>query len=256
MSPFDPLDVRSTPYGAPLVPSLPIRLRRTEILDRRLPHRPRRGARRFVPEPLAVADDLCVRPRLLDARRRVVRRLRRVGVPAPGAAARRPRGRLLAVPRARSDGAVAAGRELYGQPKKAGRGRARAERRPAGRAGSSRNGIDIATATMCFKQTPAEPDALERLVPGSALNVNLRVLPEEARAGSAASWCALVRRTSSCTRPGRAPGPLELRPNAQVPVHLLPVRRGRARPAPAARPDAPTRHGRAHVPRAIGPRPA
>ena len=30
--PFDPTDVDSTPYGAPLVPVLPIRFRRTEIL--------------------------------------------------------------------------------------------------------------------------------------------------------------------------------------------------------------------------------
>ena len=30
--PFDPTSIDSTPYGAPLVPVLPIRLRRTEIL--------------------------------------------------------------------------------------------------------------------------------------------------------------------------------------------------------------------------------
>ena len=88
----------------------------------------------------------------------------------------------------------------------------------------ARNGIDIATATMCFKQEPAGPDALERLLPGSALNVNLRVLPEE----EGRFRRELVARSFEDVVVHEAwtgPATLELRPNAQAPLHLLPVRR-------------------------------
>jgi acetoacetate decarboxylase len=121
-----------------------------------------------------------------------------------------------------SDGAVAAGRETYGQPKKAGQ----VSLEPAGdllvgRIG--RNGIDVATATMCWKQTPAVSADLERLVPGSGLNVNLRVRQEEAGRVSrelvARSFTDVVEHEA-----WTGPGTLELRPNAQLPVHVLAVR--------------------------------
>ena len=77
-----------------------------------------------------------------------------------------------------SGGDVAAVRELYDQPKKEGEGALE----PNGDllvGKVDRNGIDIATATTCFKQTPAKPDAREQLAPGSAHNVNLRLFPVE-----------------------------------------------------------------------------
>ena len=88
----------------------------------------------------------------------------------------------------------------------------------------ARNGIDIATATMCFKQEPADPDALERLMPGSALNVNLRVLPEE-EGRFRRELVARVFQDVVVHEAWTGPGTLELRPNAQAPLHLLPVRR-------------------------------
>ena len=121
-----------------------------------------------------------------------------------------------------SDGAVAAGRELYGQPKKYGQ----VSLAPDGDllvGRVARNGIDIATATTVWKQRPAEGGELERLVPGSAVNVNLRVLPED---GSEMRR-ELVARTFADVEEHEAwvgPATLELRPNAQVPVHLLAVR--------------------------------
>jgi acetoacetate decarboxylase len=121
-----------------------------------------------------------------------------------------------------SDGAVAAGREIYGQPKKAGQvslapdgdllvGRIR------------RNGIEVATATMCWKQTPASGGELEQLVPGSGLNVNLRIRQEEEGRTSR----ELVARAFADVVGHEAwtgPGTLELHANAQLPVHLLRVR--------------------------------
>ena len=59
MSPFDPTAVTGTPFGAPLVPPLPIRLRRTEILT--IVHRTDpEAADRLIPAPLELAGDLCV----------------------------------------------------------------------------------------------------------------------------------------------------------------------------------------------------
>ena len=99
-----------------------------------------------------------------------------------------------------SDGAVAAGREHYGQPKKHGEV-VLAPRGDLMVGTVARNGIEIATATICFKQQPAGADALDRLLPGSTLNVNLRVLPEE-EGRFRRELVARSSRTSPCTRRG------------------------------------------------------
>jgi acetoacetate decarboxylase len=220
MAPFDPRGLTSTPYGAPLVPNLPIRLRRTEILT--VVYRCQAEAlERFIPEPLELADELCIAHvywmhdaewfgvygesafqipvRLPDQTRAVYSPFLVLG----------------------SDGAVAAGRELYGQPKKQGE----VELAPNGDllvGRVARNGIDILTATICFKQAPAPADALESVVAGSALNVNLRVLPDGEGSFDRA---LLARRFEDVVVHGSWTGPatVELRPNAQVPVHLLPA---------------------------------
>jgi acetoacetate decarboxylase len=220
VSPFDPLDVQSTPYLAPLVPVLPIRLRRTEILTIVYRTDPA-AADALVPTPLELTGDLCIVHvyKMHDAEWFGVYCESAFQLPV-----RLPDGRLAVYSPflvLESDGAVAAGRETYGQPKKAGQ----VSLEPAGdllvgRIG--RNGIDVATATMCWKQTPAASADLERLVPGSGLNVNLRVRQAEAGRGSR----ELVVRSFEDVVEHEAwtgPGTLELRPNAQLPVHLLTV---------------------------------
>ncbi len=75
---------------------------------------------------------------------------------------------------------------------------------------------------MAYKQTPAAPGALEALVPGSGCNVNLRVHP----LGESAFHRELLVRTFEDVVVHEAwagPATVELRPNAQAPVHLLPV---------------------------------
>ncbi len=220
MAPFDPTQVSSTPFGAPLVPALPLRLRRTEIFTV-LYRCPEAALDRFIPEPLEVADELCLLHVywMHDAEWFGV-----YGESAFQIPVRLPSGeRSVYSPFLvlGSDGAVAAGRELYGQPKKNGEIELSARGDLlVGRV--SRNGIDIATATMCFKQNHAEPDALERLVPGSARNVNLRVFP----ASDGTFIRELLTREFEDVDVHEAwsgPATIEIRPNAQVPVHLLPV---------------------------------
>jgi acetoacetate decarboxylase len=220
VSPFDATDVRSTPYGAPLVPVLPIRLRRTEILT--VVYRTdREAADALIPAPLELAGELCVVHvyRMHDAEWFGVYCESAFQLPVV-----LPDGRpavyspFLVL---ESDGAVAAGRELYGQPKKAGH----VSLAPDGDllvGRVARNGIDIATATLPWKQSPAGR-GLEELVPGAGLNVNLRILPEDREAVRRE---LVVRSFDDVVvhEAGEGPATLELRPNAQVPVHRLGVR--------------------------------
>jgi acetoacetate decarboxylase len=220
MSPFQPGDQRSTPFGAPLVPPLPIRMRRAEILT--VVYRTGRDAAdELIPAPLRSESDLCVLHvyHIHDAdwfgdycesawQLPVL-------LPDGTAAVYSP---FLVL---ESDGAVAAGRETYGQPKKAG------QVSLAGRGDLlvgtvARNGIDVATATMCWKQRRAGGGELERLVPGADLNVNLRIRQEE---DGVVSRELVGRRFADVVEHEAWTGPatLELRPNAQVPVHRLRV---------------------------------
>lgn len=220
MSPFDPTELRGTPYGAPLVPPLPLRLRRTEILTI-VYATDESAADALVPDPLRL-----LAPRaaahvywMHDAEWFGV-----YGESALQLPVELPDGRsgtyspFLVLG---SDGAVAAGREHYGQPKK--QGRVTLEPRGDLLVGVvERNGIDVLTATMCWKQQPAAEAVLEALVPGSALNVNLRVLPTDGggfrRELVARSFDDVVVHEA-----WQGSGTLELRPNAQAPFHLVPV---------------------------------
>lgn len=217
---FDPTQIDATPYGAPLVPPLPLRLRRTEMLT--VVYRTDRAAAdMLIPEPLRLASDLCVLTiyKMHDAEWFGVYCESAwqlpVLLPDGTAAVYSP---FLVL---ESDAAVAAGRELYGQPKKAGQ----VNLGPDGDllvGRVARNGIEVATATTCWKQRPAEGDELVGLVPGADLNVNLRVgVLEE----GVVRRELVARRLSDVVEheAWMAPATLELHPNAQLPVHLLAV---------------------------------
>ena len=220
MSPFNPLDIESTPFGAPLVPPLPIRLRRTEILT--IVYRTSsQAAESLLPQPLRLASELCLLHvyHMHDAEWFGVYCESAwqipVLLPDDAEAVYSP---FLVLG---SDGAVAAGREVYGQPKKSGQVRLA----PDGDllvGVVERNGIDVATATMCWKQRAATGSELISLVPGADLNVNLRVRQEEE---GVVSRELVARRFADVVEheAWTGPGTLELRPNAQLPVHLLAV---------------------------------
>jgi acetoacetate decarboxylase len=221
VSPFDPTWVQATPVGAPLVPALPIRLRRTEILTVAF-RTDREAADALIPAPLRLAGDLALvhvywmhDAEWFGVYGESAWQLP-VVLPDGSPAVYSP---FLVLG---SDAAVAAGRELYGQPKKA--GEVSLETRGDLLVGVvARNGIDIATATMVYKQQRAAPDALDALVAGAGTNVNLRVLPGEEgelrRELVARDFADVVVHEA-----WRGPATLEVRPNAQAPVHLLPVR--------------------------------
>ena len=218
---FDPSDLTSTPYGAPLTPPLPIRMRQTEILT--IVYRTdREAADQLVPEPLALADDLVIAHlyRMRDAEwfGAYCESAFQLPVRLPDGT----RGTYSPFLVLESDGAVATGREAYGQAKKHGQVSLGADGDlVVGRI--ARNGVEIALATMVYKQRRAEPGALEALVPGSGVNVNLRVLPDHGetfrRELVARAFADVVEHEA-----WEGPATLELHAHAQVPVFRLPVR--------------------------------
>lgn len=221
MSPFDPREITGVPYLAPLVPQLPIRMRDTEILT--VVYRTDEEASdRLIPSPLRLSSDLVVLHVywMHDAEWFGVYGESAwqlpVALPSGKPAVYSP---FLIL---ESDGAVATGRELYGQPKKTGE----VILEPRGDLVVGvvrRNGIDIATATLVYKQQRAAPGALDELIPGSSTNVNLRVLPD----ANGAMRRELVTREFVevvTNEEWTGAATLELRANAQAPVYLLPVR--------------------------------
>jgi acetoacetate decarboxylase len=119
-----------------------------------------------------------------------------------------------------SDGAVAAGREIYGQPKKGGT----IELGPHGDllvGRVRRNGIDVVTATMPYKQRAATPGGLEAL--GFGTNINLKTIPAVGGGDAVRQLTAREFADVTIHEVWQGPGTVELRPNAQAPVHLLPV---------------------------------
>ncbi len=121
-----------------------------------------------------------------------------------------------------SDGAVAVGREVYGQPKKGGEPRLEV-RGDLWVATVSRNGIEVITATLPYKQRRADPADL--LQYGDfRTNINLKVIPGVD--GQIAIRQLTARRLENVriSECWSGPGTVELRPNAQAPVYRLPVR--------------------------------
>lgn len=120
-----------------------------------------------------------------------------------------------------SDVGVAHGREAHGQPKKL--GEPKLDYRGDLVVGTvSRNGIDVLTGTMAYKQRRDTLDSLKRHF-DFAENINLKAVDHiDARP---AIRQLTARRLASVVVHECWSGPctVELRPNAQAPVHRLPV---------------------------------
>jgi acetoacetate decarboxylase len=121
-----------------------------------------------------------------------------------------------------SDVGVTHGREIHGQPKKL--AQPTLEARGDLVVGTcTRNGIEILTGTMPYKQTAADMAELSAIFP-FATNLNLKVVDHidgTPAIRQLTSRSLADVRVSECWR---GPCTVELRPNAQAPVHRLPVR--------------------------------
>jgi acetoacetate decarboxylase len=214
-------DAFSTPLGAPLVPELPIRFRDTEILTVAYRSRPDAVAA-LVPEPLeAVSDTVLLHLYAMHDPDRfgphhefaVQLDVRLAGTDVRGAYSP-----LILLS---TDGGMATGREIYGQPKKAGRPSLKV-RGDLVVGVAERNGIDVATMTMGYKpRTGALDDLLER-VP-FATNINFKVVPQVDGEPGIRQLTARTLEDVVVHECHVGPATVELRPNAQFPLHHLPV---------------------------------
>ena len=206
--------------SAPLVPTFPLRMRNTEILT---------VSYRTTPDAVAAF----LPPQLESLSPRVIVHLYRmhdadwfgrygesaIQLPVRHGASGTV-GAYSPLLLVESDGAVAAGREIYGQPKKGGT----IELGPDGDllvGRVRRNGIDVVTATMPYKQSPATPGDLEAL--GFGTNINLKTIASVEGGDAVRQLTAREFADVTIHEVWQGPGTVELRPNAQAPVHLLPV---------------------------------
>ena len=121
-----------------------------------------------------------------------------------------------------SDGGLAQGREVHGQPKKW--GNPRIEYRSDLIVGVlERNGIDCCTGTMAYKQRRGSLDELKLSAFDFSLNLNYKVIQHitgETAVRQITSRQLADVRVHECWR---GPCTVELRPNAQAALHRLPV---------------------------------
>ncbi len=120
-----------------------------------------------------------------------------------------------------SDVGLAHGREVHGQPKKWAEPRLEV-RQDAWVGTVSRNGIDVITGTLAYKQRPDEIASVSRLM-NFTLNLNLKAVDHID--GRPAVRQLTSRRFENVKIKECWSGPctVELRPNVQAPVHRLPV---------------------------------
>jgi acetoacetate decarboxylase len=214
-------NVFETPWDNPLVPKFPIRFRNTEILTV-FYRTDQEHIRNIIPPPLESVSDMVIVHfyhmhdaqwfgNYYESAVQVEVRLRGTEI----------RGSYSPYLYLGNDGAIAAGREIYGQPKKGGNPSIKVvDDLIVGRV--ERNGIDILTGTMAYKQRKSTIQELIAKAPFTR-NINLKIIPHID--GSPAihqltsrSFTDLV--VHECWR---GPSTIELRPNAQAPVYKLPV---------------------------------
>ncbi len=210
----------STPLDAPMVPPFPFTFRDAEILTLTYRTDPE-AIRALLPEPLVSTGD------------RVMIHVYKmndtdwlgpyhevnvmVGATLPGKATGAYSPWLFLS----SDIGVAHGRELHGQPKKL--GNPKLEFRGDLIVGSlERNGIDVLTGTMPYKQTKAEITDLSVIFP-FATNLNLKAIDHIDGTPAIRQLTSRQLADVQVTECWRGPCTVELCPNAQAPLHRLPV---------------------------------
>jgi acetoacetate decarboxylase len=211
----------STPLDAPMIPPFPFDFRNVEVLT--LAYRSDPAAMALVlPPPLEVVGDVVLihiykmndtdwLGPYSEANVMFGARLSKTGV----AGAYSPYLYLS------SDVGVAHGREIHGQPKKSGLPKLEA-RGDAWVGTVSRNGIDVITGTLAYKQNRGELSMLSQMLDFTN-NFNLKAIDHID--GTPAIRQLTSRRLASVQVHECWEGPctVELRPNIQAPVYRLPV---------------------------------
>lgn len=218
----DALNAVSTPWDAPLVPRFPFEMRNVEILTA-FYRTDSSAIQALLPPPVLATSDIVgihvYRMNDTDHFGAYSESAVQVGASVPGTTEVGAFSPYLFLD---SDGAIAAGREVYGQPKKSGKPRIKV-RQDTIVGTVKRNGITIIRVTTPFKQRRADiSEALDYLP--FITNINYKVVPGVT--GEAAIRQITARELGAVTvhECWRGPATVELAPHAQAPVHQLPVR--------------------------------
>ena len=210
----------STPLDAPMIPPFPFGFRNADILT--LTYRTDPAAiRALLPEPLQSTGDTVMihiyRMNDTDWLGPYAEVNVMVGATLPGKAT----GAYSPYLFLSSDIGVAHGREVHGQPKKL--GAPKIEFRSDLIVGTlKRNGIDVLTGTMPYKQTRADITDLSAIFP-FATNLNLKATDHIDGTPAIRQLTSRQLADVQVTECWRGPCTVELRPNAQAPLHRLPV---------------------------------
>ncbi|NJM83573.1 MAG: acetoacetate decarboxylase [Tabrizicola sp.] len=210
----------STPLDAPMVPPFPFTFRNAEILT--LTYRTDPAAiRSLLPEPLQATGDIVMihvyRMNDTDWLGPYAEVNVMVGAELPGKAT----GAYSPYLFLSSDIGVAHGREVHGQPKKL--GQPKLEARGDLIVGTlERNDIDVLTGTLPYKQHAADISDLGAILP-FATNLNLKALDHIDGTPAIRQLTSRQLADVEVAECWRGPCTVELRPNAQAPLHRLPV---------------------------------
>ena len=217
----DPLAAVSTPWDAPLVPEFPFDMRKVTILTT-FYRTDRDAVAGVIPPPLVPASDIVAvhlyKMTDTDFFGPYEESAVQVDVMIPDSDVRGAYSPYLFL---NSDGAIAAGREVYGQPKKYGQPKLTVDQDLI--VGTiKRNGVRFLRVTTPYKQQRDEISEA-RAIFDFITNINYKVIP--ASTGGVDIREITARELSAVTvhECWRAPGTVEISPHAQAPVHRLPV---------------------------------
>lgn len=216
-----PEDAWSMPWDAPLVPEFPFTFRNVEVLTVSYRTTPE-AIKALLPPPLKPTSDLVL---IHIYNMRDVEWLGSYGecnVMVGAELSKKVAGGYSPYLFLDSDVGLAHGREVHGQPKKF--AEARVEVRKDLLVGTvTRNGIDIITGTMGYKQQNGTLEDFKKATFDFGVNLNYKVIPHID--GKPAIRQITSRKLSDVRihECWTGPSTVELRPNVQAPVFKLPV---------------------------------
>lgn len=216
--------VFSTPLDAPLIPRFPVRFRQNRIFTV-LYRTDLRKINQILPTPLESTSDLVTVHfyHMTDAEwfGNYFESAVQVEVKFTKDDGEEIKGNYSPYLALGSDGAVAAGREIYGQPKKGGDPHIEVNGDLIiGRI--NRNGMNVVTGTMAYKQNLSSLDELRSIVPFEK-NINLKVIPDIDGTPAIKQLTARTFEQLDVHECWKGPATMQVHPNAQLPIYKLPV---------------------------------
>jgi acetoacetate decarboxylase len=217
----DPVEAWSTPLDAPCAPPFPFSFRNAEILTLSYRTTPE-AVRRLVPQPLVPTSDWVLvhiyNMNDVDWLGKYGECNVMIGAELPGKVA----GGFSPFLFLNSDGGLAQGREIHGQPKRW--GNPRVDFRGDLIVGVlERNGIDVVTGTMGYKQTRGEIADLQKAIFDFSLNLNFKLIHHIDGRPAVKQITSRQLSDVKIHECWRGPCSVELRANVLAPVFHLPV---------------------------------